>query len=287
MGTETQRWTVGAARVTSVVEDENTGIPPEFFFPDATAEVVAEHGWLVPDFAGADGTIGLRVQAFVIEVGHRTILVDPCVGNGKPRGFPFWSEQQWPFMDRFDAAGLVPEAVDTVVHTHLHADHVGWDTQLVDGSWVPTFSAARHLYTQAEIDWVQSAGEPAGEAWDDSIEPIFVAGLADIVDDDADLGDGLRLEPTPGHTPGHASVWLTSEGETALITGDILHHPVQTAVPEWAEIGDVDADLARETRRRMFTRAADTGALVLGTHFPSRPAGRIVVDGDAWRFEAV
>jgi glyoxylase-like metal-dependent hydrolase (beta-lactamase superfamily II) len=285
----TQRWTVGDATITSILEDETMHIPPELFFPDATAAEVAEHPWLVPDFADEHGNVGLRVHALVIEIDGRRVLVDPCVGNGKRREIPFWHQQDWPFMARFADAGFVPEAIDTVVHTHLHADHVGWDTHLDDGgSWVPTFTGARHLYTTAELEHRRADDIPGvEEVYADSIEPIFAAGLADIVAEDADLGDGLRLEPTPGHTPGHVSLWVTSAGEQALITGDFLHHPVQCARPEWREIADHDAELGRATRRRLLDRAATTGALVVNAHFPTRPAGHVVADGDAWRFVPV
>ncbi len=237
---------------------------------------------MLDDYADPDGNVTLRVQALVVETGSRTVLVDPCVGNFKALALPFWNDQEWPFMDRFAAAGFAPEQIDTVVHTHLHADHVGWDTHRVDGAWVPTFTRARHLYTAGELDF--SRALPGDMVERESVQPIFDAGLADIVADDADLGDGLRLEPTPGHTPGHVSLWIGSAGERAMISGDFLHHPVQCAEPDWAEIGDADADLARETRHRMLTVAAETGVLFFGTHFPSRPAGRVVVDGDAWRF---
>jgi glyoxylase-like metal-dependent hydrolase (beta-lactamase superfamily II) len=213
------------------------------------------------------------------------VLVDPCVGNGKPRLLPFWNEQSWPFLERFADAGFQPENIDLVVHTHLHADHVGWDTRLVDGAWVPTFTRARHLYTERELQFSRDGHDPGtSDVYDDSIGPIVDAGLADILDEDADLGDGLRLESTAGHTPGHVSLWIESHGEAALITGDFMHHPVQLAEPAWAEIADADADEARVTRRRMLARAAETGALVLGTHFGTRPAGRVVADGDVWRF---
>jgi glyoxylase-like metal-dependent hydrolase (beta-lactamase superfamily II) len=150
---------------------------------------------------------------------------------------------------------------------------------------VPTFPGARHLYTQRELDWCKLADNPGtAHVYDESIAPIEAAGLAHIVAEDADLGDGLTLEPTTGHTPGHVSLWLESNGERALLTGDFLHHPVQCAEPQWAEVGDDDADQARATRSRMFTKAAESGALVLGTHFPTNPAGRIVVDADAYRF---
>jgi glyoxylase-like metal-dependent hydrolase (beta-lactamase superfamily II) len=207
------------------------------------------------------------------------------VGNGKRRPFPWWNERSWPFLERFAEAGCEPGRVDTVVHTHLHADHVGWDTRLQDGTWVPTFASARHLYTARELEWCRRGGNPGIEGvYADSVAPILEAGLADIVPEDADLGAGLRLEPTPGHTPGHVSLWIESRGEAALVSGDFLHHPVQCAELHWAEIGDQDAELARATRRRMLERAARTGALYFGTHFATRPAGRIQAHGAAFRF---
>jgi glyoxylase-like metal-dependent hydrolase (beta-lactamase superfamily II) len=286
MSTETQQWRVGDATITSVVEDETAHIPPEFFFPAGTAEAVTRHPWVVADYADADGNVSLRVQALVVEIGPRVIIVDPCVGNFKNVPFPFWANQEWPFMDRFAAAGFAPDRVDAVVHTHVHFDHIGWDTHLVDGAWVPTFTGARHLYTAADLAWVRSApeGPSMTESLRESIQPIIDAGLADEVADDADLGDGVRLEPSPGHTPGHVSMWIESAGERALVTGDFMHHPVQFAEPDWAEVGDVDVDLARSTRLRMIRQAAASGALVIGTHFAARPAGRVVADGDAWRF---
>jgi glyoxylase-like metal-dependent hydrolase (beta-lactamase superfamily II) len=281
----TQRFRVGNVTITSVLEEETPHIPPEFFFPDATAAEVARYPDLVPDYADEQGNVTLRVQAFVIEAGSRRVLVDPCVGNGKKRPLVFWNEMSWPFMERFADAGFTTDAIDTVVHTHLHADHVGWGTHLVDGEWVPTFTRARHLYTERELDYCKGNDDPGVEnVYADSVEPVVDAGLADLVAEDADLGDGLRLEPTTGHTPGHVSLWVESDGETALITGDFLHHPVQCAEPAWAEIGDSDADEARATRRRMFARLAETGALMLGTHFAGSPAGRVVAEGDAWRF---
>jgi len=282
---ELQRWRVGACTLTSVLEAETRRIPPELFFPAAKAADVARHRWLVPDFADERGRIAMRVQAFVIETPRRRVLVDPCVGNGKKRPLPYWNEQSWPFLERFAEAGFEPERIDTVVHTHLHADHCGWDTRLADGEWVPTFPNARHLYTRAELDWCRAGGNPGIDGvYADSIAPILAAGLADVVPEDTSLGDGLRLESTPGHTPGHVSLWIESQGETALVSGDFLHHPVQCAELDWAEGGDLDAELARATRRRMLARAAATRALFLGTHFATRPAGRVEAHGDAFRF---
>jgi glyoxylase-like metal-dependent hydrolase (beta-lactamase superfamily II) len=283
----TRQWTVGAAVLTSVVENQTEHIPPEFFFADATREAVIRHGWLVPDYADSTGAISMRVQAFVIEVDGLIVLVDPCVGNGKIRSLPFWNDQSWPFLERMEAAGFAPGDVDLVIHTHLHADHVGWDTRRDGDRWVPTFTGARHLYTEADLAYSQSSAMEGEDVYGDSIAPIFEAGLADVVAVDADLGHGLVLEPSPGHTPGHVSLWVESDGQRALITGDFLHHPVQFAEPSWAEIADADVEGARETRRRMMGRAAETGALVLGTHFSGKPAGRVTVDGDRWRFDPV
>ncbi len=280
-----QRWTVGRCTITSILEEQLERIPPEMFFPAATAADVARHTWLVPDFADAKGRIALRVQALVVEIGKRRVLVDPCVGNGKTLDLEFWNQRQWPFLERFAEAGFAPERIDTVVHTHLHADHVGWDTHLDGDRWVPTFTRARHLYSARELAWCEAGGNPGiNHVHEQSIAPVLAAGLADVVAEDADLGDGLRLAPSPGHTPGHVSLWVESDGATALITGDFLHHPVQCAEPGWAENGDEDVELARATRGELLARAATTGALFVGTHFPTRPAGRVVAHGDAWRF---
>jgi glyoxylase-like metal-dependent hydrolase (beta-lactamase superfamily II) len=269
-----QQWSIGDSTIVSVVEAETAHIPPEFFFAGVDAAAVKEQPWLVPDFADDQGNITLRVQALVIDQPGRRVLVDPCVGNAKVRSLPFWHQQSWPFMERFAAAGFDPESIDLVVHTHLHADHVGWDTHLADGTWVPTFTNARHLYTEAELEFCRRAAGTNGEdVYGDSVAPIVDAGLADVVDGNTDLGTGLRLEATPGHTPGHVSLWLESGGDAALVTGDFVHHPAQCGQPSWSEVGDDDVELAEATRRR--------------THFPTHPAGRVVTDGDAWRFVPV
>jgi glyoxylase-like metal-dependent hydrolase (beta-lactamase superfamily II) len=282
---ETQSWKVGAATITSVVEDQNE-LPPGLLFPEAGEAMVQRHAWLVPDWADAAGGISLRTQAFVVEIDGLTVLVDPCVGNGKVRWLPVWNDLDLPFLERFAGAGFSPASVELVVHTHLHADHVGWDTRRDGERWVPTFTGARHLYTQAELDFVRTAVLPGEDVYGDSIAPIIEAGLADVIEPDTDLGHGMRLEASPGHTPGHASLWIESNGERALITGDFMHHPLQFAEPQVAEIADADVEVARATRARMIREMARTGALVLGTHFPNRPAGRVVVDGARWRFVA-
>jgi glyoxylase-like metal-dependent hydrolase (beta-lactamase superfamily II) len=290
MSEATASWKVGSTRVTAVVEAQTDGIPPQFFFPEADAATIGRHPWLLPHYAQEPGTLSLRVQAFVVEAGGRLVVVDPCVGNGRERESPFWNDQRWPFMDRFRAAGFDPADVDLVVYTHLHADHVGWATHRVDGRWVPTFTRARHLFVERELDDLRSRREAEPDARaidDDSVAPVFDAGLAELVEADADLGLGLRLQSTPGHTPGHASLWVESAGERGLVTGDLIHHPVQCSETTLAFVSDEDPAQALATRHGMLGRLADEGALTFGTHFPSAPAGH-VVPGDAgglWRFE--
>jgi len=172
-----------------------------------------------------------------------------------------------------------------VVCTHLHVDHVGWNTMLVDGRWVPTFPNARYLMGRIEYaHWTgQRERDDMTAILADSVAPVWDAGLVDLVETDHRICDEVSLAPTPGHTPGHVSVRIASCGEEALITGDFMHHPCQIARPEWSSTADSDPDAARRTREAMLTGLAGTPTLVIGTHFAGRTAGRIVRDGDAFR----
>ncbi len=288
MTTTAMMWAVGSSTMTSVVEEHTPGIPPNVFFPDAEPEDVLRQSWLNPGYADAAGNIALTVQSFVVRSASRTVVIDTCVGNGKTRALPFWNNGAWPWLDRFRAAGFDPAEVDLVVHTHTHADHVGWGTMLVGGEWRPTFPNARHLYAAAALEWARSNDDPGMEGvYADSIEPLLAADLVDTVAEDADLGSGLSLVPTPGHTPGSVAVSIGSGGASCLVTGDFMHHPVQFARPDLAEIGDVDPELARRTRRRLIEELGRSGTLVLGTHFPWVPAGYVELDADQCRFHPV
>ncbi len=290
MSEDTQRWTVGDTTVTAIVEAETVGIPVQLFYPDASADDLARVSWLadLPGTATPDGTITFRVQAFVLERAGRTVLVDPCVGNGKQRSLPFWNDLSLPWLDRFAAAGFTPEQVDLVVHTHLHEDHLGWDTHTVEGEWVPTFLNARHVYVAEELEWASSdARRERDDPYADSIEPILRAGLAEVVSADADLGHGLRLWSTPGHTPGHVSLVVDSGDDGFIVSGDLLHHPFQLNDPSIAEVGDWDRTMAAQTRGEFFHHCARTGCVVGGTHFPIAPLGRIESTGPAWRFRTL
>jgi glyoxylase-like metal-dependent hydrolase (beta-lactamase superfamily II) len=279
------RWNIGAVTVTRVAEIEGPS-PGTFLFEAATPERLLQHAWLRPRFLTDDGrTIG-AIHAFVVESEGRTILVDTCVGNDKPRTVKPWHLRRGRFLEDLLEAGFPRESIDTVLCTHLHVDHVGWNTMLKDGRWVPTFPEARYLIGRAEwAHWSTQPPPPDGDVFGDSVKPVLDAGLVDLVASDHRVTPEVFLEPTPGHTPGHVSVRIVSHGHEAVITGDLMHHPVQCAEPQWASRFDVDPDQARRTRRAFLGRHADRPVLVLGTHFATPTGGRIVRDGAAWRFE--
>jgi glyoxylase-like metal-dependent hydrolase (beta-lactamase superfamily II) len=279
------RWKIGEVTITRVVEMETTS-KATFVLKDGSPENIRTVPWLRPHFANADGKVIMSVHAFVIESpGHR-MVVDTCIGNDKRRAFPGWNMLQLPFLADLEKAGFARDSIDRVLCTHLHVDHVGWNTMLVDGKWKPTFPRARYLIGRKEWEHWSKASEPdTRELLDDSVRPVFDAGLADLVESDARITDEIRLEPTPGHTPGHHSVRISSRGQEAVITGDLMHHPVQMAHPEWGSHFDSDFNEAITTRRAFLERHGDQPILVLGTHFAAPSAGRILRDGNAWRLE--
>lgn len=282
--TDLQRWKIGDVEITKVVEIEIPG-PATWIIPQATPENLAQERWLQPHFADADGIAVMSVHALVVESGGCKVLVDTCVGNDKVRPIPGWSERQGPFLEDLAEAGHPADSIDRVLCTHLHVDHVGWNTRLENGRWVPTFPNARYLFGRTEYDhWAKEGQDDFGDVMGDSVDPVVEAGVVDFVASDHVVTEEIRLEPTPGHTPGHVSVRITSRGEEAVITGDLMHHPVQCAHPAWGSSADWNGEMAEATRRAFLERHADAATLVIGTHFATPTAGRIVKDGDAWRF---
>jgi glyoxylase-like metal-dependent hydrolase (beta-lactamase superfamily II) len=276
-----------------VVEIGPVPTSPRFFFKDPPADLVARNAWLRPHFANDEGRLMLSIHCFVVESAGRRIVVDTCVGNDKKRQAPAWNLLNGPFLEDLAAAGFAPETIDTVLCTHLHVDHVGWNTRRVDGRWVATFANARYLFARQEWEhWSAQArasgpvgnGEP-DDVLGDSVRPIIDAGLAELVETDHRLTDEVWLEPTPGHTPGHVSVRIRSEGRLAVITGDLMHHPIQCSEPDCVVNFDHDRELARTTRRRFLSCCAGDRSLVFGTHFAPPTVGRVVPAGAAWRFE--
>ncbi len=279
-------WKIGDVTVTRVQELTFQG-ELSMLVAGATREAVAPHAsWLVPHFMDAEGNFVLSIHALVVEAPGRRILVDTCVGNH--RTVPGWDEMSnlsGPFLEDLAAAGFPRESIDTVVCTHLHFDHVGWNTMKDGDRWVPTFPSARYLFARAEWEhWSREEGEFTATLGD-AVRPVIEAGLTDLVEPNHVLCDEVRLEPTPGHTPGHVSVRISSRGEEAVITGDLVHHPVQLAEPEWKMIADTDAQQAIETRRGFVERYGDRPVLVIGTHFAGPTAGHIVRRDGRCRFE--
>jgi glyoxylase-like metal-dependent hydrolase (beta-lactamase superfamily II) len=228
----------------------------------------------------------MSVHTFVVEAPGRRLLVDTCVGNDKQLPIPGWNQRQGPFLADLASAGFPPDSIDTVLCTHLHVDHVGWNTRLEGGRWRPTFPNARHLWSRREYEHWTTAGGPENETvLAESVRPVVDAGLVDLVADDHAVCPEVCLEPTPGHTPGHVSVHIRSRGEEAVITGDLMHHPVQLAHPHWGSRADVDKAQAEATRLGFLRRYADRPVLILGTHFAGPTGGRIVRDGDAYRLD--
>lgn len=280
------KWRIGDVTVTRIVEIEATG-GSKFILPQATPEAVKPISWLYPHFMTEDGNLIMSVHALVVETPDRRIVVDTCIGNDKERAVPTWNMLQTRFLDDLEEAGFPPDSIDTVMCTHLHIDHVGWNTKLVDGRWEPTFPKARYLMAETEFGYWRDQ-ENDGEqrrVFADSVQPVFDAGLVDLVATEHRICDEVSFVPTVGHTPGHVSVHILSKGEEALITGDFMHHPCQIARPDWSSSADYDAAQAQRTRLDVFERYADTPMLIIGTHFAGPVAGRLVRDGEAYRLD--
>ncbi|MER7754209.1 MBL fold metallo-hydrolase [Kitasatospora sp. NPDC097643] len=292
LATSVPSWAVGDVTVHRVDEIPLPPATGPWLLPDATPEVVAGQQWLHPDFADHEGVLRLDSHSFAFVVDGLRVLVDTGIGNGKERANPAWHNLRTDFLERLTAAGFPPESVDLVILTHLHADHVGWNTRNVNGEWVPTFPNSRYLTSRAEREfWAGYDMEEARrQMFRDSVIPVEQAGLLDTIDVPAggvEIARGLRLIPTPGHTPGHLAVELTSRGGAALITGDCIHHPVQLAHPAVGACVDIDPRQSEATRRELLGSLAGTDTLLLGTHFAPPTAGRVVAHEDAYRLQPV
>jgi len=283
---------LGDITISRVVEMEGPLFQPQQLLPEAKAEVIESHkSWLAPHFVAPDGMFILSIHTYVIRTKHHTILVDTCVGNDKERPlFPAFNHMQGPYLQTMETvASIKPEQVDYVLCTHLHVDHVGWNTRLVNGKWVPTFPNAKYLFARKEWEYWKGEYEAGHDAdhgsTADSVIPIVEAGKSVLVEGDHAIDDQVWLEPTPGHTPGHICVHVKSGGKEAIMTGDMMHHPVQCAEPQWSSGFCVDAEQSRKTRRAFLDRNADSGKLILAAHFASPTAGYIVPAGQTWRLK--
>jgi glyoxylase-like metal-dependent hydrolase (beta-lactamase superfamily II) len=279
-------WTVGKVKITKLVELEMVG-STRFILPLAGREEIQSLPWLIPHFANEDGRLKMSVHSLLVETPEHRIIVDTGLGNDKQgRNVPAWNNRNDPFLEKLTAAGFAPDSIDTVLCTHLHVDHVGWNTRLVDGKWVPTFPNARYVFGRTEFEhWRDHSNDPAHAAvFADSVKPIADAGKAELVPSDIRLTDEITLIPTPGHSPGHMSIHIRSDGAEGLLTGDVAHHPCQMVHLDWSSTVDSDPRQSAATRRELFSRFADTPTLVIGGHFS---AGHIKRDGSAFKFIAL
>jgi glyoxylase-like metal-dependent hydrolase (beta-lactamase superfamily II) len=283
-------WKFGATTLDRVVEIEGSMMPPFEIFGDCTqAHLEQNRHWLVPRFQSAEtGLLVLTIQSFLIRQAGLTILVDSCGGNDKERVRPHFHRQKRPWLDTLRAAGAAPEDIDVVLCTHLHVDHVGWNTRLENGRWVPTFPNARYLIAQREWDYWRNAGPAAlqrtGDFITDSVLPIIESGQADMIGDEHAIRSDISIEPAHGHTPGQKMLRLSGGTREALLTADMIHHPLQLRYPEWSTNFCVDPDEARRTRMSFLEANAGSGRLVFPTHFPNPTGGTIERDGSAYRF---
>lgn len=276
---------IGEATINEIVEWSGIYRDPLEMFPDATQELVDLHrSWLEPhSIDPASGHLIMPFRSYLIRTGEHTILVDTCVGNDKERPLrPGWHRQNWPWMERFLSLGVTPEDVDLVVLTHLHTDHVGWNTRLEDGRWVPTFPNARYICHKQEYDYWD--GEYLNQAWlkdsfEDSVLPVAEAGKLDLVAGDHEIDKGLWLEPVPGHTPGAVCLHLENGGEHGIFCADLMHHPLQVPEAQWSTIFCSDRERAHKTRSAFIDRYADTRTMFFPAHFANNGGGRIVSGG--------
>lgn len=286
-----QTWQIGNVRIDRVVEFEMPLIPPLALYPAATPEAIERHKhWLEPRLMDPEsGLLVLGIHSYLIRSRNHTILVDACSGNDRPRpNKRRYHMKQWPYLENLAKTGVALEDVDYVLCTHLHVDHVGWNTRLVDGRWVPTFPNARYLFARAEWEYwrehyktEQFRDDPY---YKDSILPIIEAGQFELVESDYAFDEEVWLDPSPGHTPGHVCVHIRSGGQEAVMSGDLMHHALQCAEPDWSSCFCVDPAHSARTRREFLGRYEGTPVRILTAHFPTPTAGTIVRAGGAWRF---
>jgi glyoxylase-like metal-dependent hydrolase (beta-lactamase superfamily II) len=279
-------WQIGDIRIARIWELDCGPLDPLRWFPDATRKHLAQIGWLHPAFVDANGAIVLSIPVILIEMPNRRILVDTGLGTLPLPGFPVLRRSAVSARQTLAAMGTPPDRIDTVIHTHLHADHVGGDTIGEHGHLQAAYPRARFVIQRREFDYWrgQKPDSFGGMVFARTVGPLARQGSVDLVDGTSNIAPGIALVPSPGHTPGHMSVRVASQGKEALITGDMIHHPLQLAYPDRGM--DLDEKQGAATRRALLSDAADRKVLMIGTHFPSPAAGLVVRDGSAFRLES-
>ncbi len=279
---------IGDVAVQAVVELESPFMPIREMLPDLSAEVLeANRSWIPRDLLDDANVVHLVFQSFIVRTPRHTIPIDSCIGNDKHNRRPlFHMRRGEAYMTALKAAGLTPDEIDFVMCTHLHADHVGWNTRLEAGRWVPTFPKAKYIFGREEFDhWTAVSGQNPVSIYTESVLPIVEAGRAQLVDHDFRLDDVVRLHPTPGHTPGHAAVIFGSGYGDVAFTGDLLHTPLQLGYPELSAAFDHDRNRAAQSRRALLEAVSDGPTICCFGHFPMAANGRVTRWGDGFRCE--
>jgi glyoxylase-like metal-dependent hydrolase (beta-lactamase superfamily II) len=286
------KFTVDDLIIHRLVEQETTFLPALDLLSGLTPDILAENRpWMQKAGAiDADDVLILCFQSYIVKTPHHTILVDSCIGNDKPRPLrPKWNmKTDDTYMRGLAAAGFSVDDIDFVMCTHLHVDHVGWNTRLENGRWVPTFPNARYVFAKGEFDyWTEQNAKAEVAPFGDSVLPVVEAGRCEIVRNDYTIGDHVRILPTPGHTPGHVAFTFGRGKDTAVVSGDLMHSPLQARYPELSAKFDVDQMRAATTRRNFLERYCDTDTLCCTAHFPSPSGGKIRRCGDGFSCEAI
>jgi glyoxylase-like metal-dependent hydrolase (beta-lactamase superfamily II) len=282
-----KHWRFGDVQITRIVEVNDHTDPFTMLSVACEPDHGKHHPWLIPNFALPDGRMKISFQAFIMRTPSKTIVIDTCIGADRIREYDVFCNMQSSYLEDLAAAGYDPLEVDVVMCSHLHFDHVGWNTRLVDGKWVPTFPNARYLFGKKEhAHWeaVRATGAPHFEHFADAIDPIIAAGLADFIEAPYTICPEVELFPAPGHTPGHVGVLIRAGGQDVAITCDLMHHPIQLAEPDLPVNADVDKVQGAATRRAFCERFGDRKAFVIGMHFSEPTGGWIVRDEKNWRF---
>jgi len=287
--------TVGDARITGVIEYSGPTHDPAFLYPavdkaERDAVLKANASWLAPNhYVPHMDRLIVTIQLWVVHAGGNVIVIDTGVGNRKPRPAERMDRLNTLVMPWLEAAGAGPSQVTHVVMTHMHTDHVGWNTVEKDGNWVPTFPKARYLFPKDEFDYwhaLHQKGEAVnGGSHVDSVLPIIDAGLADFMDGKSEVAGCLAPEPVPGHAPGMLSFRIRSRGEEGIFTADIMHNAIQIARPDWNDRYCLWPDKALESRAAVLARAAERGALIMPMHLGSPYCGYVRRQGDGYAFE--
>ncbi len=279
---------LGDIAIQRILEHEVPVYYPSDFFAEATVEALEPYRqWLEPKaLCPHTGRMVMPVQSYLVRTRHHIILIDTCCGCNKtyaeppawhPRGNEVW-------LANLKTAGVQPEEVDYVICTHLHSDHCGWNTRLVDGLWVPTFPNAKYVFTQAEY---QAMEEENHQIFIDNVKPVMEAGQALLVDLDYVLNDEIWLESALGHSAGHVAVHIKSHQHHAVMCGDLIHTPLQLAEPGWSPTFEFDTAASTNTRRTFLDKYCNSDSIILTAHFPSPSIGHIIRRGNGYDFKYI